>query len=67
MIPFIEEKKHCPNLPGPMWKMNCLLNLIAGLPPLAETTAIKWLLELATSVLTSLWRNFGPAFFAELF
>lgn len=36
-ILFIEGKKNCLTLPGPVWKNNCLLNL--------QSHTLEWLLS----------------------
>ncbi len=61
------RENSCPNLPGPTWKINCPLNLITGCGTLCSNNCNQAFAVTGNESFTSLWRNFGPLFFAELF
>ncbi len=46
---------------------NCLLNLITGCATLCSNNWNQAFVITGNESFTSLWRNFGPLFFAELF
>ncbi len=66
MISFIKGK-NCPNLPGITWKSNCPLNRITGCATFSSNNCNQTFAITGNEFFTSLWRNFDPLFFAELF
>ncbi len=63
---LLREKSY-PKLPGTTWKSNCPLNLITGCATLCSNNCNQAFAITGNESFKSLWRNFGPLFFAELF
>lgn len=55
------------NLPGPMWKSNCPLNIITGCTTLSNKKCNQAFAITHNESFTSVWRNFGLIFCADLF
>lgn len=56
-----------PNLPGLVWKSNCPLNVLTGFASLSSKNWNQVLMITGNASFISLWMNFGPLFFTEMF